>query len=134
MNNQMDKSQAQKSDWQFTFLLAVLVILLFFAMPFITRMEIEAFELLFIVLMLAGIYAVSGQRRTFVVAIILAAPAITLTWIAVLGEQSPIWVQAVAKVLVIIFFGYLILVILREVMRRRRVSIHIISGAFASLP
>ncbi|MEE9607237.1 MAG: ion channel [Myxococcota bacterium] len=104
--------------------------LVLFAVPFLSELPpdwVPLFELIFSALFLAGIWAVSRSPRSLAIGLTLALPAVGLEWFA---AEHPQLVLA-AFLLQDIFFLYMIVLILRTILRERTVSLETILGGVA---
>ena len=127
MSDQSSGSSFKSRDWTFTVLLLALLFLFFFYLPLLPE---GGFLVLLFGLLLVSVFALSQNKRTFLIAAVLALSALVLNWFASSQTQSSHLLQIAALTLIVLFTLFVMLVILREVMTTRRVTIHVISGAF----
>jgi voltage-gated potassium channel len=92
-------------------------------------------------ILMASAYAVSGQRRTLVVSLVLLVPGLISSWLSLfIGSLGPI---AVSAILVFTFYAYVLSVMIRDILSEQNVTrdtifgsacvYMLIGGAFAEL-
>jgi hypothetical protein len=127
MSDQSIRARFKDNDWNFTFLLLALVFLLFIYLPLLPD---AGFLPLLFGLLLISVFALSQNRRTFLISASLALPALILNWLAASQSPPSRRLKIAALTVIIAFVFYVMVVILREVMTTRHVTIHVLSGAF----
>ena len=118
----------QKPDGRFRVLFAALAVLVA-AMPFLRPGALGAvlLQVLFTLLLLSGLYAVSDGRRALVVAAGFAGPALVLAWAGRLTANT-----AVSGIGALLLAGFLVFTgweIVKYIVRARRVTSELIFGA-----
>jgi hypothetical protein len=117
----------------YTYLLIALLLLLF-----VTEFIVDVLgvgwidEYLLIGVILAGLFAITQNRRHVVIGLMLALPAVALRIFNAHTEELPIIVDAVVFGSVTAFFAYLLWHILGDVLRGRRHIRHRIIGAIVA--
>jgi hypothetical protein len=84
-------------------------------------------EIFFSFILFSGIYAVSQKRYHFVIALVIAIPSLVLLWSRHLLE-SPSLILAKDS-LMILFYGYTMMIILSHIFREKEVTADLIMGA-----
>lgn len=124
-----------KATFRFVYLLTALVLLILFS-PILSVMREDLnpmvahllYAVVFTVVMVAAVIAVSGRRSVSIVAVLLGAAALVMTWVQLaVGYQS---VQVCHYVASMVFVGYIIALILRYLFIAPRVTLDVV---FASL-
>lgn len=118
----------QKPDGRFRVLFAALTVLVA-AMPFLRPGALGAvlLQVLFTLLLLSGLYAVSDGRRALVVAAGFAGPALVLAWAGRFTANT-----AVSGIGALLLAGFLVFTgweIVKYIVRARRVTSELIFGA-----
>ena len=118
----------QKPDGRFRLLFAALTVLVA-AMPFLRPGALGAvlLQVLFTLLLLSGLYAVSDGRRALVVAAGFAGPALVLAWAGRFTANT-----AVSGIGALLLAGFLVFTgweIVKYIVRARRVTSELIFGA-----
>jgi len=113
---------------RFLFLLICLVSL-FVLRPFLEGyVRVKLLMDIFITfLMISGAYAVSQKRTTFVIALILAIPAVLIQWSSYMLSLS--FLEVLARFFSSMFFAYIAVVILNYLFREKKVTADVIYGA-----
>jgi ion channel len=81
-------------------------------------------------MLLAGVYAVSQNKRDLLIACILAIPALLSRWLAYFNEPPGLWF--VSAMLFLLFLGFTVQVILRHALQARRVTVDTLSAALCA--
>jgi hypothetical protein len=79
--------------------------------------------------LLSVVYTVKDQKKYFVVGLVLGIPWVLSAWIYMVS--STLINPSVLPFISVAFFGYIILVILRHIIRTERVTADILYGAFS---
>jgi len=87
------------------------------------------FTIFYSAILLSAAYAVSESRGHFILALILAGPALVLRWINYFLEVP--WLQFVVEVLTVLFLLLVAMLILSHVLKTERVSREKIFGALS---
>ncbi len=87
------------------------------------------FTIFYSAILLSAAYAVSESRGHFILALILAGPALVLRWINNFLEDP--WLQLVVEVLTVLFLLLVAMLILSHVLKAERVSRDKIFGALS---
>ncbi len=87
------------------------------------------FTIFYSAILLSAAYAVSESRGHFILALILAGPALVLRWINYFLEVP--WLQFVVEVLTVLFLLLVAMLILSHVLKAERVSREKIFGALS---
>jgi hypothetical protein len=128
---EMPNSEPKKrflSEWrnyQFSFLLLSLILMIAI-LPSLTT-EKPFLSIFLTVILLSGIYAISGKRLHLYIALILAIPAIIAEWIAVLSYSFVVY--AISTVFAIAFYALIILIVLSTILRSEEITRDTIMGA-----
>jgi len=117
-------------DRRFTFFLFALIFLFFVYLPLTPPLPVEPFDLMVYALLLSAVYAVSGQRRSFIIAVVLAIPSFVIISLVDLQDPQSTLAAIVAIAAVMIFVAYVTWVLMRRVFSEGTVTLHVISGAF----
>lgn len=117
-----------KRRWFYLFILLVIIIVIG---PIFERYPGTVFivSILFTLLLFSALYAELDQRRTFVTALIIGIPYIVVHWINVLVERVEFLL--LGPLLSIIFFGYIILNLLRYLLKAKRVTANMLFAAIS---
>jgi hypothetical protein len=112
------------------FLPLLLAILLYLGLGPVFREVLRlraVFDALFSIILFAGIYAVSRERRQMVIAVALALPMFAYMWTTA-WCQAP-WLRVTAGVSAIFFFGYAITLMGRFIVEAHRVTRDVVYAA-----
>ena len=104
-------------------LLLMMVVLPFFPE---SRMPLPVVSVLFSVLLIASVYAVSQHPRVLVVGLVLAAPTLVMEWITKI--DAPAAVMVIDHVASIVFLSFVIGVLLTRILRQQDVTTDTIYG------
>ncbi len=118
----------QESSLRFRFLFAALMMLVA-VMPFLRQGAFGTglLQVLFTLLLLSGLYAVSDGKRALVVAAVFAGPALVFAWTGRLTSNPA--VGGIGALLLAGFLVFTAIEILKYVVRARRVTSELIFGA-----
>ncbi|UCF20549.1 MAG: two pore domain potassium channel family protein [Gemmatimonadota bacterium] len=107
------------------------VLILFLVVPLALpeRMQTSIVPIMFVVILLAGLGAVSDNRRHRVVAFALGLPALALTILR--GIHAGPVTSVAASTLFIVFFFYVVSILVIHVVRARRADAEMLYGAAA---
>jgi len=121
-----------RSDRGLTALLLFLVVALLVAPPLIEAgiLSTVLFDVLFTLILVSGVATVSGRKWPLVVTSILAAIELAIRWIRVAGGHSGLaLLDSSLAVLVVLTLAALVLF---QVLRKGRITVHRIQGATAA--
>jgi len=104
-------------------LLLMMVVLPFFPE---SRMPLPVLSVLFSVLLIASVYAVSQRPRVLVVGLLLGAPTLVMEWIT--KTDAPVAVMVIDHVASIVFLSFVIGVLLTRILRQQDVTTDTIYG------
>lgn len=109
-------------------LLLLTLLLVLGAAPFVSELSygVPSTSLVFTAVTLAGVYAVSGQRRLLRWALVLAVPSVGLDWLSNAVPAAPLVVSAL--VLGALFLAFVALAVLYELLDESRVTLDTIFG------
>ena len=112
---------------RFGSLLAALLALMVVT-PFLpeSRMPLPVVSVLFSVLMIASVYAVSQHTRVLVVGLVLATPTLVLKWIT--KVDAPVAIMVIDHAASIVFLSFVIAVLLSRILRQQDVTADTIYG------
>jgi hypothetical protein len=115
------------------FLFLFICILFLMALrPFLSHVDQRnmILELFFSAVLISGIYAVSENRRTFFISLIIGIPAILAQWTTYIPKIHSFPIAA--EVLSIVFFAYVSANILAFIFREKNVTTDLIIGAICA--
>ena len=115
-------------SYRMSYLLIAILLLLIFILEEVGRI-FPALDFVFIFVILATIYVAGTQRKWFAVGVILAVPTIILSLSSNLDNWPPDRMAVISVGFFIVYLGFAILAVVREVLLTDRVTIHTISGA-----
>jgi voltage-gated potassium channel len=78
-------------------------------------------------ILMASAYAVSGQRKTLVVSLVLLVPGLISSWLTLF--IGSLWPLAVSAILVFTFFSYVLSVMIRDILSEQNVTRDTIFGS-----
>ena len=104
-------------------LLLMMVVLPFFPE---SRTSLPVVSVLFSVLLIASVYAVSQRPRVLVVGLLLGAPTLVMEWIT--KTDAPVTVMVIDHVASIVFLSFVIGVLLTRLLRQQDVTTDTIYG------
>jgi hypothetical protein len=84
-------------------------------------------DIFFSLILLSGVYAFSRERKEFLVALVIAFPALLLEVVSHLYRSEPIEISK--KILFALFLAYVLIIILSHIFREREVTEDLITGA-----
>ena len=109
---------------RFSFLFVALILMLAVPVFLPSGLVSIGWPTLFTLLTLAALASVAQERRTLVIGIALAAPAILLSWIQlIIGPEEPL---IAAKIFGVLFLLYLAGALLRHILRTNQVTTEIL--------
>lgn len=113
---------------RFLFLL-ISIVLLFVLRPFLEGyIGINILlDIFFSFILFSGIYAVSQRKYQFIIALLIALPPFALLWLTEFVD-SPFLIL-VRNSFMILFYGYIVIIILSHIFREKEVSADLIMGA-----
>ena len=113
---------------RFLFLL-ISIVLLFVLRPFLEGyIGINILlDIFFSFILFSGIYAVSQRKYQFIIALLIALPPFALLWLTEFVD-SPFLIL-VRNSFMILFYGYIVIIILSHIFREKEVNADLIMGA-----
>jgi len=118
-----------KADWYLSFLLCMLLLVVFVLFPLSGRGPLGGvlLQLVFSLILISGVALVANSRLALVLATLLAAGTAAIGWIELYQPSRQLTVIGVS--LWILFFSMLAAVILVRVFREGKINFHRIQGA-----
>jgi len=109
--------------------LLVVIIVMMIVSPFVSRSPyLRMFNnVVLSLVLLAVVYTVKKQRRTFILGLCLGIPWVLLAWVHLFDQRA--LHPAVLALSSMVFDGYVIFVLLRHIIRSRKVTADILYGA-----
>jgi len=109
--------------------LLVVIIAMMIVSPFTARSLVLrlANNIVLTLVLLSVVNTVKRQRATLLIGLILGIPWVLIAWLRLL-ESTPIF-PAIYSVTSMVFYGYIIFVLLRHIIRSKRVTADILYGA-----
>jgi hypothetical protein len=129
LDNKQDKRFARiREDYRFTIMLVSLICMMIIE-PFLYDYPGAAFiiNIIFSVIILSSIYAVSYRKKAALFAVILAAPVLVINWSSPFIDQT--WYPYVRHIFSTCFFILIIILILDFIFRQVQVSREILFAA-----
>ena len=98
-------------------------------------LELQAalMDIVFAVVILAAVYVAGSERNWFIVAVLLAIPALAISVFSSISIWPPDTLGYIYLGLITAFIAYATIAVIREVLLADRVTIHTISGAMVGL-
>lgn len=119
---------SERSKYHFSFLLIALILMIAVIPSFTTGpTEKPLISIVTTVILLSGIYAISGKRIHLYVALILAIPALITGWIAALSYNFAVY--AISTICTTAFFALIIIIVLSTILRSEEITRDTIMGA-----
>jgi len=115
------------------FYLAACLMFLLFALPFVEGRILagKLMTLFFTFVLISGVYAVSGTRRiNIIISMSLGLPSVMLIWLDQLSPHPAI--DVITLSLVVLFCLFTVFCMLRYLMRAKKVSADVLSGAVST--
>ena len=84
-------------------------------------------DIFFGAVLISGLWAVSQKRRVFLVALLMAIPAVVLGWVPHFVELPLLWI--LSRVFLAIFFVVMVVFLLSHIRRAKEVTADLIMGA-----
>lgn len=115
----------ETSKGRFLFLLVTILIFLGVA-PFLAEYVhlLLLADIFFSIILMAAIYAVSESRRQTMTALILGVPMLAALWLKIMYRSE--WMMVASSVLIILFFAYIVVILLKFIFNAPRVSRNVI--------
>ena len=110
----------------FLFISIILMMVLRPIMGGIIRLTILT-DILFAAVLISGLWAVSQKRWVFLMALLMAIPALVLGWVTHFAELSFLWI--LSRVFLAIFFVVMVVFLLSHIRRAKEVTADLIMGA-----
>lgn len=84
-------------------------------------------DILFTAVLISGLWAVSQKRGVFLMALLMAIPALVLKWVTYFAELPFLWI--LSRVFLTIFFVVMVVFLLSHIRRAKEVTPDLIMGA-----
>jgi hypothetical protein len=114
-----------------TLLMTLVVVLLLTGFTSRQLMGVPSLQLLFTLVFVAGVYAVSGRRQVLFIGLSIAAIALITTWGRHVAEQPGTALSIADYATDVAFFGYVAFVIARTVLEETRVTADTVYGGIS---
>jgi len=112
--------------FRFLFISIILMMVLRPIMGGVGRLAILT-DILFAAVLISGLWAVSQKRGVFLVALLIAIPALVLGWVAHFAELPFLWI--LSRFFLAIFFCVTLVSLLSHIRRAKEVTADLIMGA-----
>ena len=111
--------------------LLVVIVVMMILMPFTSRSPMlrMANNIVLTYVLLSVIYTVKKNQRAFVAGLILCVPSVAAVWIHLFSPRT--LHPAILAASAMVFDGYIIFILLRNIIRSKKVTADIIYGAFS---
>lgn len=117
-------------NWPLSVLFVTLLVI-FVYMPIDIQLPISLFALMFSVILVAAVWAVRGQHRFLVGAVVLAILSVSTGWAVTFIPDPPLWLEVLTQVCAAVFVLYTIVALLERIVHQSSVNIHTISAGLS---